>query len=92
MLLPHGDDVRIAPEKLVRCLLRIEHSHGRSKANFFRRVGYGEEDTTALDQALRVIAATGELVQSGPTQFGMKHVVDGSTISPSEREIRLRTV
>jgi len=52
MKLPYQRNSIIKSEKLANYLLSLTHQEGKSKAKFFRRIGYNESNITELEQAL----------------------------------------
>ena len=60
MKLPNARAADIAPEKIESYLLSEAHPVGRSKARFFRSLGFGRADSELLRQELLRIAAEGE--------------------------------
>ena len=87
---PNADAAQIAPEKIEGYLLPESHPVGRSKARFFRSLGFRREEAGALRLELLRIAGEGEasLVQ---TQFGSKYLVDGVLVGRL-RSANVRTV
>lgn len=85
MKLPAADDVLIEPAKLRDYLLSSEHPIGRAKAHFFRTLGFTQATWTQLEEALRVLARTGEAELSEPTAFGQKYLVRGMLQGPWQR-------
>ena len=92
MNLPNADRARIAPEKILGYLLSPLHPTGRSKARFFRNLGYTSERSLLLVRALLRIAEEGEVVETVGTAFGTKYVVTGDLETPRRRRVRLTTV
>jgi hypothetical protein len=90
--LPNADRAQIAPEKILGYLLSPVHPSGRSKARFFRRLGFTLKRGSLLARALLRIAEEGEVVETVGTPFGTKYVVVGDLETPHENRIRLTTV
>ncbi|MFI5387895.1 MAG: DUF6883 domain-containing protein [Fimbriimonadales bacterium] len=92
MRLPKAENARVDHEKLTRYLLSETHPVGRSKAKFFRGVGYDESSVTVLEQGLIEIARTEAIVETAASRHGMKYIVDGLITTPSGGRVRVRTV
>lgn len=92
MRLPNAENAWVDQSKLSGYLLSEAHPVGRSKARFFRGVGFHEENVATLEQALLEIARTEEVAATITSAHGVKYVIDGSVVAPSGRGVRLRTV
>lgn len=92
MKLPNGDRAFVPPGKIVAYLLSETHPAGRSKAKFFRAVGFSEADVALLEAGLLAIARTDDVVESVTSPHGVKYVVDGPLPTPLARKVRLRTI
>ena len=79
MKLPNARAAEIAPEKIEGYLLSEAHPVGRSKARFFRSLGFRREDAEALRLELQRIATEGE-AQEVEAPFGPKYLVDGVVV------------
>ena len=79
MKLPNARAADIAPEKIESYLLSEAHPVGRSKARFFRSLGFGRADSELLRQELLRIAAEGE-AQEVEAPFGPKYLVEGVVV------------
>jgi hypothetical protein len=82
MNLPHHEQAFVPPEKLSDYLLSLSHPIGRSKAVFFRALGYDENNTERLVEALLNIARTGDVRDTIETKYGVKYVVLGELTGP----------
>lgn len=78
--------------KLLDYLLSQTHPVGRSKAKFFRGVGFDEKSIETLEQGLVRIAQSGEVRETTPTPHGTKRVIDGILDTPGGSQVTLRTV
>jgi hypothetical protein len=92
MNLPNHEQAFVPPEKLSDYLLSLSHPIGRSKAVFFRALGYDENNTERLVEALLNIARTGDVRDTIETKYGAKHVVPGELTGPSGRTVQVQTV
>jgi hypothetical protein len=88
-----GAESAVVPiEKLTGYLLSLAHPVGRSKAVFFRSLGYDENNVELLVAGLTVIAADNEVAEIETTEFGIKYAVEGPLVTPSGVTTILRTV
>lgn len=92
MRLPNAEGARIDPGKLTRYLLSENHPVGRSKARFFRGIGFNESNLAVLEQGLIGIVKTEAVVETVASRHGMKYVVDGMITTPSGSRVRVRTI
>ncbi len=92
MRLPNADEAHVDRAKLEHYLVSQSHPIGRSKARFFRGVGFNESNLVMLEQTLIGIAGAEEIVETTASAYGTKYIVDGSIATPSGDQARLRTV
>lgn len=92
MKLPNGEVALIPMSKIERYLLSGTHTVGRTKSRFFRSVGYRLANPSDLAAGLRSIARTGQVSDVVQTRHGVKYVVDGDLLTPSDSGVRIRTV
>lgn len=92
MRLPNAGRAQVDRDKLEHYLVSQSHPIGRSKARFFRGVGFDESNLAILQQALIGIASAEEIVETIASAYGTKYIVDGSITTPSGDQVRLRTV
>jgi hypothetical protein len=92
MRIPNAGQAQVDPEKLQGYLLSETHPVGRSKAKFFRGIGFDESNAWILEQGLIEIAKTEEIVETAPSVHGVKYIVDGLITAPSGNRVKLRTV
>jgi len=92
MKLPNARDATVDRKKLESYLLSSAHPIGRSKAQFFRAVGFSESDAAILGRALLDAAITGEVVETTKSPHGVKYTVAGLLATPSGRQVKLRTI
>ena len=92
MLLPGRNEARVPLSKLVEYLLSETHAVGRSKAKFFRGLGFNETNVAVLEQGLLSLAQMETIVEVVESPFGTKYVVDGLLKTPGGALVRVRTV
>ena len=92
MKLPNRDRAAVDPQKITSYLLSVTHPVGRSKARFFRGLGFDEGTAGDLERALLEVARTGEVVQTIVVPYGTKFVVDGILRTPAGSAVSVRTV
>jgi hypothetical protein len=92
MKLPNAVGATVDPKKLEGYLLSSTHPIGRPKAQFFLAMGFRETDAAILEHALLEVARTGEVAETTPSAYGVKHTVDGVLSTPSGRQVKLRTI
>lgn len=78
--------------KLTDYLLSPSHPVGRSKARFFRGLGFDASDADALRAELLMLARRGEVKETKRTPYGTKYVVVGSIRTPGGEEATVTTV
>jgi hypothetical protein len=91
MKLPHGDQATIH-RWLGDYLLSLTHPVGRSKAQFFRSLGFDETNVQLLEQALLRIAQMEEIATIVASPHGTKYTVEGSLQTPHGQVVAVRTV
>ncbi|HET6572934.1 MAG TPA: hypothetical protein VFG68_04975 [Fimbriiglobus sp.] len=92
MRLPGAESAVVPVEKLTGYLLSLAHPVGRSKAVFFRALGYDETNAELLTAGLTSIVADNEVAETEATEFGTKYAVEGTLVTPSGVTTSLRTV
>ena len=92
MKLPNGENAYIPPSKLKDYLLSDTHPVGKSKAKFFRGLGFNESHMEMLERGLISIAHTEEVKEVESSPHGMKYVVEGLLPTPDGRQVAVRTV
>ncbi len=92
MRLPGAESAVVPAEKLTGYLLSLAHPVGRSKAVFFRALGYDEANAALLAAGLTAIATGNEVAEVEATEFGAKYAVEGPLVTPSGVTVPLRTV
>lgn len=92
MKLPKNLEAIVPESKLAGYLLSETHSVGRTKAKYFRALGYSERNLVRLKEAFIAVAVTGDVTELISTPFGTKYVVDGDLDAPAGIRARVRTV
>ena len=92
MPLPNAERAVIPARKLTDYLLSDVHPRGKEKARYLGSYGFTSDTVHVLEDALRSIAMSGDLVATEVTEHGTKYIVVGLSTTPTGRMIRLRTV
>jgi len=92
MKLPNAERAVVPGRKITHYLLSTAHRDGRHKSVFFGSVGFKAENWELLDTALREHAQSHEVVESIPTFFGEKYIVEGQLTTPDGRNPKIRAV
>jgi len=92
MELPNKLHAYVSFSKISDYLLSETHAVGKSKAKFFRSLGFDETNISQFEKALVDIAQTETVVETSGTMYGKKYVVDGELKTPSGAMMHLRTV
>jgi len=92
MKLPRNQEAVVPEEKVTGYLLSQSHPVGKTKARYFRRIGYNEKNVERLMEDLIRIAVSNAVSEEVDTRFGIKYIVDGHVISPTGIRARLPTV
>ena len=92
MKIPNAQAAYVEPSKLTEYLLSTTHPVGRSKAVFFRTLGFADDRVGGFEQGLVAIAKTEEVVEAERSEYGMKYTIDGPMETPGGRIVRVRTV
>jgi Domain of unknown function (DUF6883) len=83
MKLLNRENAYIPPPKLIDYLLSETHSVGRSKAKFWRAIGFDETNVEVLEQGLMAIAHAEDVKEIVSSPYGMKYVIEGSLQTPT---------
>lgn len=92
MKLSNRERAYVPSAKLRDYLLSERHNVGRSKARFFRLVGFTEANRDRLEQELLAIAQREEIKEMSSSVHGTKFVLEGSLLTPSRGTVQIRTV
>ena len=90
--LPNGATAVGQPGKVEAYLLNELHAQNKGKARFFELAGYNPSQPERLAEDLKMIARTGRVTATVPTEEGVKYVVVGNITAPNRREYSLTTV
>lgn len=92
MKLPNAKNAYIPKEKLLDYLLSETHIDGRTKAKFFRSIGFNADNISRLEAVLLKIATTQPVKNISESIHGIKYIIEGDIQSPTGKVARLRTV
>ncbi len=84
--------IDIERKKLVDYLISLTHPVGRSKAKFFRAIGFNEDSVDLLQSCLEAMARSEETIERIDTPYGAKHVIEGVLDTPSGKQVIIRTI
>jgi len=92
MQLPNSAKAYIPIAKLTDYLLSETHAVGKTKARFFRSLGFDETNVGQLEWGLLAIARSGLVIDVTTSAHGTKYVIDGFLEAPNGSVARVRTV
>jgi hypothetical protein len=92
LLLPNRKKAFIELPKLTDYLLSESHAVGKSKAKFFRELGFNQENVAILEQQLLNLAYFQDVTETITTVHGIKYVIVGTINSPSGKIVNILTV
>ena len=92
MKLPNKERAFVPKGKMEDYLLSQIHSVGRSKAKFFRYVGFDETNVDVLERYLISIAHSEDVKEVVLSPHGVKYIIEGSIPTPIGRIVQVRTV
>lgn len=92
MKLPRAELAIVDLAKVSDYLLNARHPDNGGKAKFFAGLGFLQAEPQVLVDALRTVAATGDVEVQTASPHGLKFVVAGTILSPSGRQSLVRTV
>jgi hypothetical protein len=90
--LPNYENAVISETKITGYLLSTKHRDGRSKADFFTRLGFSSESWQDLVKALLRHAAENEVAKIEDSPFGTRYVIEGVLLAPDPRGAVVRSV
>lgn len=90
--LPNAERAQVERSKIVDYLLSPTHPIGRSKAKFFRRFGFRDDQWEVMATALRKHAVSHDVVEAVDFAFGRRYIIEGTVESPDGRNPGIRTV
>jgi Domain of unknown function (DUF6883) len=89
---PNREKAYVPTDKLNNYLLSETHAVERTKARYFRSIGYTAEKAEELAEALVMIARSEDICQEIVYDFGTKYVIDGELATPVGIGVRVRTI
>jgi len=92
MKLPNAHLATVSIDKVVGYLLSPTHPRGKSKAVFFRNLGFDESAPESLATKLTRHAMENDVLHETATEFGVRYVIDGWIDSAIGQRARIRTV
>ena len=92
MSLPNFEEAYIPEQKISDYLLSETHAVGKTKARYFRSIGYTEKHADELTEALLMIAKSEKVHREIVSPYGTKYLIDGEIATPLGITARLRTV
>lgn len=92
MKVPNSNKAKISNEKILNYLLSETHPIGKSKAKFFRKYGFNENNFTDLKKALYDLLQNYDITDETASPYGIKYTVDGQIKTPSNKLLKIRTV
>src|SRR5438552_3579336 len=92
MPIPNTSAAFVPQEKLADYLLDEQHPVGKSKAKWFRSLGYEVGDSGRLERDLLELVHASEDYVEKASSFGTKYVVSGRISSPIGRDANVTTV
>lgn len=92
MMLPDSDRAYVDKAKILEYLLSLSHPDGRSKATFFLRFGFTNDQWPVLADALLKVGHSNPVFSVVKSAYGLRYTVDGRLHSPDGRNPRVRTV
>lgn len=92
MKLPSIDRAIISQEKIVEYLLSFKHRDGRSKAEFFTKLGFAKETWQDFAKALLKHADANKVVRIEESPFGARYIIEGKLVGPSGKTANIRSV
>jgi hypothetical protein len=90
--LPNNANAYIQRNKITGYLLSETHAIGKSKAKFFRSLGFDDATAEQLEQELLAIAHAGQVKESVSSPHGTKYVMDGLLRTPHGVTVHLWTI
>ncbi len=92
MKLENREYAYIPLAKLLDYLLSETHPVGKSKAKYFRSLGFNETNLNLLKEGLLAIASSEDVKETISSSHGVKYVIDGMLQTPTGVFIKLRTI
>src|SRR5258706_4797877 len=94
MLLPYRKSTIITKAKIINYLLSETHDRGKSKAKFFRGIGFNESNIGVFEKILLTIARMEEVqyIDKEKEDIVIKYTIIGTIKAPNGREYPIKTV
>ena len=92
MKIPNSQNAFIPLSKLKDYLLSETHAVGKSKAKFFRAIGFKASNINLLEEKLVSIAHTENVTEINAAQYGTKYTIDGLLETPNNTFVKVRTI
>lgn len=92
MKLPNREKAYVPREKLLGYLLSETHPVGKSKAKFFRKLGFNETNVDKLEQSLLSIARINEVEGIKEIPYGINYIIKGTIKLPKRKSFTVKTV
>lgn len=94
MKLPYRKNAVIQRVKLTDYLLSLTHEEGKSKAKFFRKIGFKETNIKEFEQALLVIGKYNEVDKEkiNKDENRVTYPIYGSLLAPNGKTYKIKTV
>ena len=92
MKLPNYEDAVVPEAKITGYLLSIKHRDGRSKAEFFRQLGFSLAAWEELVRALLRHIAENEVAKIEDSPFGKRYTIEGRLFAPGGKNVVIRSV
>jgi hypothetical protein len=90
--LPNIDRAIIPQEKIVGYLLSFKHHDGRSKADFFTKLGFTTDAWQDLAKALLRHADDNKVAKTEDSPFGTRYIIEGEIVAPKSKTAAIRSV
>lgn len=92
MKLPNSEQAVIAPDKLVKYILNLQHKRGGTKARLLSQFGYRADNWQQLDSDIRSYHLTSEVEVVRQTEYGIRYEIQVPLQTPDGRALVIRTI
>lgn len=92
MKLPNSKNAYVPKEKLLGYLLSETHPVGKSKAKFFRKLGFDETNVDKFERSLLSIARTKDVEERKEIPYGVNYIIKGLIKLPNRKAASIKTV
>jgi len=90
--LPNYEHAVVSEAKITGYLLSTKHRDGRSKAEFFMRLGFSSDAWEDLVKALLRHATENEVAKIEDSPFGTRYIIEGTLFAPRGKGAVVRSV